>query len=180
MKKIFRTFRGWMWWSCNELKVAMKSFTWILTLLLGSHSILNAQPAPSKTVLGSDVIRGKLLRFDQSPHVAVPVQLPDRSNQVGQTQLSRATRAFRLFGDRSCFTKTRKPPRWRSSNKPATSTQPTGASANKSGPSNIPTNFIPPTRPITAGRKKNWRGKKAARCVEELKICGESWQSHLV
>ncbi|MBI3414488.1 MAG: hypothetical protein HY043_04070, partial [Verrucomicrobia bacterium] len=39
-------------------------------------------------------IAGKLRCFDQTPHVAVPVQLLDRSNQVVQTQLSDATGGY--------------------------------------------------------------------------------------
>ncbi|MBI3414186.1 MAG: hypothetical protein HY043_02515, partial [Verrucomicrobia bacterium] len=39
-------------------------------------------------------IAGKLRCFDQTPHVAVPVQLLDRGNQVVQTQLSDATGSY--------------------------------------------------------------------------------------
>jgi hypothetical protein len=65
----------------------------LLGLLLGAMlfwqpSTLDAQPASTNRVLEPDGIRGKLRRFDQSPHVVVPVQLLDHSNQIVQTQLS--------------------------------------------------------------------------------------------
>ncbi len=49
--------------------------------------VLNAQGITNGVVEAASV-RGKLRRFDQSFHAAVPVQLLDRSNQVVQTQLS--------------------------------------------------------------------------------------------
>ena len=63
-----------------------------LTLLCGTlaHAQnvgLRAQPTPNRAP-SADSIHGKLQRFDQTPHVAVPVQLLDRSNHVVQTKLS--------------------------------------------------------------------------------------------
>src|SRR2546422_1825181 len=57
------------------------------TLAHAQNAALLSQPTPSRAP-ASDTIRGKLRRFDSTPHVAVPVQLLDRSNQVVQTQLS--------------------------------------------------------------------------------------------
>ncbi len=59
-----------------------------LGFMFAQPSTLNAQPASPNRVLELDGIYGKLRRFEQTPHVAVPVKLLDRSNQLVQTQLS--------------------------------------------------------------------------------------------
>ena len=85
--KAFRCMFAWLSalaWSAALL--ALVSFT--------QSSTLNAQPIAPSSAPAPDAIRGKLRRFDQSPHVAVPVQLLDRSNQVVQTQLSDAAGSY--------------------------------------------------------------------------------------
>ena len=66
----------------------------LLALVLTPFGSFQAQTAATNRVVQFDTIRGTLRRFDQSPHVAVPVQLLDRSNQVVQTQLSDGTGGY--------------------------------------------------------------------------------------
>src|SRR5881392_1639373 len=63
------------------------------TVAHAQNAGLVAQPTPNRAP-SADAIRGKLRRFDQTRHVAVPVQLLDRSNQVVETQLSDETGGY--------------------------------------------------------------------------------------